>query len=40
VVDFLDLEDFVVDVSLDVSSEVAFFFFDFDFVLVSLWSVD
>jgi hypothetical protein len=32
------LDDFVVDVSVEVSSEVAFFFFDF--VVASLWSVD
>lgn len=38
--DFFDLEDLVVDVSVDASSEVAFFFFDLDFVVVSLWSVD
>ena len=37
--DFFDLEDLVVDVSVEVSLE-AFFFFDVDFAVVSLWSVD
>jgi hypothetical protein len=40
VVDFLDLDDFEVEESVEVSSDAAFFFFDLDFVVLSLWSVD